>query len=145
MARKSYMDEGNEVAKNYISDTWADIFDDTHQFFHGGIESVRIALDKYRLRTGYKLEKVKIDQTRLTYRCVSKPNFKCSWHLHTVAVNKSNEVFKIKKYVKKAHLWSWNASEKSNKNIDNWMWFMKNLKECVDDREITFITDNGEG
>ncbi|MCL7044830.1 hypothetical protein MKW94_009918 [Papaver nudicaule] len=101
MARKSYMDEGNEVAKTYISDTWADIFDDTHQFFHGGVESVRIAPDKYRLRTGYKLEKVKNDQKRLTYKCISKPNFKCSWHLHTVAVDKNNEVFKIKKYVKR--------------------------------------------
>ncbi|MCL7042892.1 hypothetical protein MKW94_024169 [Papaver nudicaule] len=101
MAKKSYIVEGNEVEKSFISDSWANIFDDTHQFFHGGVESVRIALDKYCLRTGYKLKKVKNELSRLTYKCISKPNFECSWHLHTVAVDKSNEVFKIKKYVKR--------------------------------------------
>ncbi|MCL7040373.1 hypothetical protein MKW94_006888 [Papaver nudicaule] len=84
MAKKSYIVEGNEVAKSSISDSWANIFDDTHQFFHGGVESVRIALDKYCLRTGYKLKKVKNDLSRSTYKCISKPNFECLWRLHSI-------------------------------------------------------------
>ncbi|XP_026410997.1 uncharacterized protein LOC113306254 [Papaver somniferum] len=33
----------------------------------------------------------------------------------------------------------------STENKDNWFWFLENLKQVVDDRQIVFLSDRGEG
>ncbi|MCL7025801.1 hypothetical protein MKW94_017972, partial [Papaver nudicaule] len=76
-AKRSYAGE-KEVSRALLSDDWDKVFDDLNQEFNG-IEAVRLAFDKYVLRTGYKLIKKKNELSRFTAKCKKEG---CSWFVH---------------------------------------------------------------
>ncbi|KAI3926780.1 hypothetical protein MKW92_014142, partial [Papaver armeniacum] len=68
-AKNSYLKDGKEVPNVLFSDGWENIFEDTEQLFYGGVDSVCIAGQKYCMRTGYEVRKLKNDLERFTAVC----------------------------------------------------------------------------
>ncbi|XP_026458450.1 protein FAR1-RELATED SEQUENCE 6-like [Papaver somniferum] len=94
--RDSYETDGKEIVKPLLSDGWENVFDDPNKLFRGGVDDVRLACQKYCLKTGYRVTKVKNDRERFTMKC-SKVS--CTWMIHAVAIDSTCDVFRIKKYV----------------------------------------------
>ncbi|XP_026399855.1 uncharacterized protein LOC113295745 [Papaver somniferum] len=94
--RDSYETDGKEIVKPLLSDGWENVFDDPNKIFRGGVDAVRLACQKYCLKTGYRVTKVKNDRERFTMKCSKVP---CTWMIHAVAIDSTCDVFRIKKYV----------------------------------------------
>ncbi|XP_026419855.1 uncharacterized protein LOC113315819 [Papaver somniferum] len=92
----SYETDGKEIVKPLLSDGWENVFDDPDKLFRGGVDAVRLACQKYCLKTEYRVTKVKNDRERFTMKC-SKVS--CTWMIHAVAIDSTCDVFRIKKYV----------------------------------------------
>ncbi|XP_026400518.1 protein FAR1-RELATED SEQUENCE 6-like [Papaver somniferum] len=63
--RDSYETDGKEIVKPLLSDGWENVFDDPNKLFRGGVDAVRLACQKYCLKTGYRVTKVKNDRERI--------------------------------------------------------------------------------
>ncbi|XP_026417211.1 uncharacterized protein LOC113312689 [Papaver somniferum] len=94
--RDSYETDGKEIVKPLLSDGWENVFDDPNKLFRGGVDVVRLACQKYCLKTGYRVTKVKNDRERFKMKCSKVP---CTWMIHAVAIDSTCDVFRIKKYV----------------------------------------------
>ncbi|XP_026452013.1 uncharacterized protein LOC113352408 [Papaver somniferum] len=57
--RDSYETDGKEIVKPLLSDGWENVFDDPNKLFRGGVYAVRLACQKYCLKTGYRVTKDK--------------------------------------------------------------------------------------
>ncbi|XP_026416014.1 uncharacterized protein LOC113311389 [Papaver somniferum] len=64
-ARDSYETDGKEIVKTLMSDGWENFFDDPNKIFRGGVDAVRLACQKYCLKSGYRVTKVKNDRERI--------------------------------------------------------------------------------
>ncbi|XP_026395964.1 uncharacterized protein LOC113290589 [Papaver somniferum] len=63
------VDHDADKAKPLIIDEWHYIFDNIGREFMGGVKDVRIAVDQYKMCTGYKIVILKNDKTRFTAKC----------------------------------------------------------------------------
>ncbi|XP_026454477.1 uncharacterized protein LOC113355754 [Papaver somniferum] len=59
----------------------------------GGVEAIRIVVDKYKLTTGYKIRNLKNNKTRYTVKCKEDG---CSWRIHFGHVNDDTYQFLLK-------------------------------------------------
>ncbi|RZC93428.1 hypothetical protein C5167_026039 [Papaver somniferum] len=67
-----------------VSDEFIYIFNKIGREFMGGVEVVRIVLDKYKIATGYKISILKNDKSRYTTKC---KEVECSWRINLGPVN----------------------------------------------------------
>ncbi|RZC88519.1 hypothetical protein C5167_016378 [Papaver somniferum] len=59
----------------------------------GGVKTVRLAVDKYKMATGYKIIILKNDKTRFTGKCEEND---CGWRIHFGPVNGDISRFVLK-------------------------------------------------
>lgn len=87
------VDNDIDQAKPLVSDEWVHLFDNIGKEFVGGVVSVRIAVQKYCLVTGYKVNIMKNDTLRFTARCAQDG---CTWRIHFVPINGDKNRFFLK-------------------------------------------------
>ncbi|XP_026450631.1 uncharacterized protein LOC113350718 [Papaver somniferum] len=88
--------EGHEVLKPLLFEGWEDIFKGVGQVFHGGVDEVRLASDKYCSKSGYKVVKVKNDRLRFTVKCGRNGDY--PWYLHNIPIDNAKSVFAMKEF-----------------------------------------------
>ncbi|XP_026411742.1 uncharacterized protein LOC113307398 [Papaver somniferum] len=81
-----YLTEGHEE----------DIFRGVGQVFHGGVEELCLAVDKYCSKSGYTVAKLKNDRLRFTTKCGRDADY--TWHLHAIPIDTAKTVFAIKEF-----------------------------------------------
>ncbi|XP_026410020.1 uncharacterized protein LOC113305135 [Papaver somniferum] len=78
------VDHDADKSKPLIIDEWRYVFDNIGREFVGGVKAVRIAVDQYKMCTGYKILILKNDKTRFTAKCEEDG---CGWRIHFGPVN----------------------------------------------------------
>ncbi|XP_026459272.1 uncharacterized protein LOC113359925 [Papaver somniferum] len=91
MVRVVYHDA--DKAKPMIIDEWVYVFDKVGREFMGGVKSVTIVVDKYKMATGHKIIILKNDKTRFTAKCAEND---CGWRIHFGPVNGDISRFVLK-------------------------------------------------
>ncbi|XP_026438694.1 uncharacterized protein LOC113337208 [Papaver somniferum] len=145
-------------AKPLICNEWIFVFDKIGREFMGGVKAVRIAVDKYKMASGHKIIILKNDKTRFTAKCAENH---CGWRIHFRPVNGDISRFVLKDsnvihrcrgtlmvatYVNGDNGFNPFAfGLVSSENKDNWFWFLENIKQVVDGRQIVFLSGRHEG
>ncbi|XP_026396232.1 uncharacterized protein LOC113290858 [Papaver somniferum] len=94
ISKIKYLTEGHEQLKPLLSEGWEDIFKGVG--FHGGVDEVRLAVNKYCSKSGYTVAKVKNDRLRFTGKC--DRNAECPWYMHCIPINTAKSIFAIKEF-----------------------------------------------
>ncbi|RZC82704.1 hypothetical protein C5167_045494 [Papaver somniferum] len=87
------VDHDADKAKPLIIDEWRDVFDNIGREFVGGVKAVWIAVDQYKMCTGYKILILRNDKTRFTAKCEEDG---CGWRIHFGHVNGDISRFVLK-------------------------------------------------
>ncbi|XP_026410967.1 uncharacterized protein LOC113306224 [Papaver somniferum] len=87
------VDHDADKAKPLIIDEWRYVFDNIGREIVGGVKAVRIAVDQYKMCTGYKILILKNDKTRFTAKCEEDG---CGWRIHFGPVNGDISRFVLK-------------------------------------------------
>ncbi|XP_026421732.1 uncharacterized protein LOC113317822 [Papaver somniferum] len=87
------VDHDADKGKPFVSGEWIYIFDKIGREFMGGVEAVRIVMDKYKMASGYKISSLKNDKTRYTSKCKEDGS---SWRIHFGPVNGDISRFYLK-------------------------------------------------